>query len=76
MPTDPMPAATTPPKLRLNDSQWEKLQSLANDGESTVVADPPAGHSPRLISNGLVATDSTGCEYLTILGAMRLSQGR
>ncbi|MBB3176651.1 hypothetical protein FHW64_001034 [Variovorax sp. Sphag1AA] len=76
MPIDPLQAAIRAPKLRLNDSQWEKLQSLANDGESTVVADPPAGHSPRLTSNGLVATDRTGCEYLTLLGAMRLSQGR
>ena len=62
-------------KLRLNDAQWTKLTSLAGDASRKAVGDAIAG-AGRLTSNGLVATDRAGREYLTILGMLRLSQGR
>jgi len=62
-------------KLRLNDAQWTKLQSLAGGIPRRPLCDPIAG-AGRLTSNGLVATDRAGREYLTLLGMLRLSQGR
>lgn len=62
-------------KLRLNDTQWTQLQSLAKDTPRQAIGDPIA-RAGRLTSNGLVATDRSGREYLTILGMLRLSQGR
>ena len=62
-------------KLRLNDAQWIQLQSLAGDMPRKAIGDPIA-RAGRLTSNGLVATDRAGREYLTILGMLRLSQGR
>lgn len=62
-------------KIQLNDAQWNRLQRLANEnGRST--ADETNGVSDRLRSNGLVALDRKGGEYLTDQGARRLSQGR
>jgi hypothetical protein len=62
-------------KIQLNNAQWNRLQRLANDkGRSAL--DESTGVSDRLRSNGLVATDRKGCEYLTEQGARRLSQGR
>ena len=62
-------------KLRLNDAQWTQLQRLAGDTPRQVIGDPVV-RAGRLTSNGLVATDRAGREYLTILGMLRLSQGR
>jgi hypothetical protein len=62
-------------KIQLNDAQWNKLQSLANEnGRST--PNETTGVSHRLRSNGLVASERKGREYLTDQGARRLSQGR
>ena len=62
-------------KIQLNDAQWNRLQRLASEkGKSAL--DESTGVSDRLRSNGLVATDRKGCEYLTEQGARRLSQGR
>ncbi|MDM0035907.1 hypothetical protein QTI33_27490 [Variovorax sp. J22P271] len=62
-------------KLRLNDAQWQRLQRLAGAKEEAAAGDAPGG-SGRLRSNGLVATDGRGLEYLTVYGLLRLSQGR
>jgi hypothetical protein len=62
-------------KLRLNDAQWERLQCLAGVKEDTAPVDASTA-SDRLRSNGLVATDGRGLEYLTVYGLLRLSQGR
>ena len=62
-------------KLRLNDAQWTQLQRLAGDTPRPAFGDSIA-RAGRLTSNGLVATDRAGREYLTILGMFRLSQGR
>jgi hypothetical protein len=65
-------------KLRLNDAQWKRLQCLAGAKEDTAPVEPveAATASDRLRSNGLVATDGRGLEYLTVYGLLRLSQGR
>lgn len=62
-------------KIQLNDAQWNRLQSLANENGRSRPAET-TGVSHRLRSNGLVASDPRGCEYLTDQGARRLSQGR
>jgi hypothetical protein len=62
-------------KLRLNDAQWKRLQSLAGVKEAAAPIET-AVLSGRLRSNGLVATDGRGLEYLTVYGLLRLSQGR
>ncbi|SFL96755.1 hypothetical protein [Variovorax sp. OV329] len=64
-----------PRKLRLNAEQWQTLQALAegigNPGPSAQVT-----AIGRLTSHGLVATDPSGCPYLTLFGMQRLDQGR
>jgi hypothetical protein len=62
-------------KIKLNDAQWKRLQELADkSGKSTPHETTDPSH--RLMSNGLVASDQNGREYLTDQGARRLSQGR
>jgi hypothetical protein len=62
-------------KIQLNDSQWNRLQTLAREG-SQKCPDESLGMSHRLRSNGLIALDRNGYEYLTEHGVRRLSQGR
>ena len=64
-------------KIRLNDAQWNRLQQLAKE-ESVRCMSPELAprSSSRLRSNGLVALDAQGREYLTEQGARRLTQGR
>ncbi|MGJ7510110.1 hypothetical protein [Variovorax sp. GT1P44] len=62
-------------KIQLNDAQWNRLQRLANENGRSAPDETP-GVSHRLRSNGLVASDRKGREYLTDQGARRLSQGR
>jgi hypothetical protein len=62
-------------KIRLNDAQWHRLQRLSDDRGRRAPAEAP-DVSRRLTSNGLVALDKRGSEYLTEQGALRLSQGR
>ena len=62
-------------KLRLNNAQWTRLQSLAGANEEAASVEASAV-SGRLSSNGLVATDGRGSAYLTVYGLIRLSQGR
>ena len=62
-------------KIQLNNAQWNRLQRLATD-KGLSALDESTGVSDRLRSNGFVAADRKGCEYLTEQGARRLSQGR
>ena len=62
-------------KIRLNDEQWKTLEALR---EAHVLGSPTDGIevSPRLRSNGLVASDHLGTQFLTEQGLQRLDQGR
>jgi hypothetical protein len=64
-------------KIRLNDEQWKKLQSLplVPLSSSRQIGGAPT-LTTRLSSHGLTAADSTGQEYITTGGVLRLSQGR
>jgi len=62
-------------KIQLNDEQWRTLLALLRADARRL----PAGMikvSERLRSNGFVASDRQGQEYLTDQGAYRLGQGR
>jgi Mn-dependent DtxR family transcriptional regulator len=62
-------------KIQLNDEQWKTLLALLGADSQRA---PPDGAkvSNRLRSNGLVALDPRGQEYLTDQGIQRLGQGR
>jgi len=62
-------------KIRLNDEQWRTLEALL---EAHARSRPAEGIrvSDRLRSNGLVASDPKGRQFLTEQGRERLNQGR
>ena len=62
-------------KIQLNDEQWKTLQALSRANARRLPASV-IRVSDRLRSNGLVASDRQGREYLTDQGADRLGQGR
>ena len=74
-PSPPHNEFVQPPKLRLNAEQWQALQALA-EGIGDRGANAQVMAIGRLTSHGLVATDPSGCPYLTLFGLQRLNQGR
>ena len=62
-------------KIRLNDEQWLTLQALLEANARRAATDQ-IRVSDRLRSNGLVAADLHGGNFLTVQGRERLSQGR
>lgn len=62
-------------KIRLNDEQWHTLQVLL-EAKTRRAATDQIRVPDRLTSNGLVASDPQGGQFLTLQGRERLSQGR
>ncbi len=62
-------------KIRLNDEQWQALQALLEANTRRHATDQ-IRVTDRLRSNGFVATDLKGGNFLTVQGRERLSQGR
>lgn len=62
-------------KIRLNDEQWQTLQALLEANTRRAATDR-IRVPDRLRSNGFVAADLQGGQFLTIQGRERLSQGR
>ena len=62
-------------KIRLNDEQWHTLQVLLEANTQRAATDQIRVPG-RLKSNGLVAADPRGGQFLTLQGRERLNQGR
>ena len=62
-------------KIRLNDEQWHTLQVLLEANTRRAATDQ-IRVPDRLKSNGLVAADRQGGQFLTLQGRERLNQGR
>ena len=62
-------------KIRLNNEQWRALELLL-DANTRRTATDQIKVPDRLKSNGLVAADRQGDQYLTLQGRERLNQGR
>lgn len=62
-------------KIQLNDEQWKTLQALLEANTMRVTTDLNKV-ADRLRSNGFVAADLQGGQFLTLQGRERLSQGR
>lgn len=62
-------------KVQPNDEQWKTLQALREANNSRCPTDS-INVSGRLRSNGFVAADRQGRNFLTDQGLGRLNQGR
>ncbi|MDM0067077.1 hypothetical protein [Variovorax sp. J31P207] len=62
-------------KIRLNDEQWRTLEVLL-EADTRRAATNQIRVPDRLKSNGLVAADPRGGQFLTLQGRERLNQGR
>ena len=62
-------------KIRLNDEQWRTLEVLLEANTRRTATDQ-IRVPDRLTSNGLVAADRQGGQFLTLQGRERLNQGR
>lgn len=62
-------------KIQLNDEQWKTLLAL-READTMRAATNLIKVSDRLRSNGFVAADLQGGQFLTLQGRERLRQGR